>query len=160
MQIMRETERSLRQNNLDLVDIQISYQFLSSHPTFRGQHDHCCWTPCIPRKRAAAGQSVWPFAKGALQIAHLCMVEPRKDFTYRASLHLFFLPLMYPSARFRASSFFSSFRVCPLHRVTYIIFLYMQCIRCIHCYIIIKSEMTSMKGMDLSRIPIFAHTQY
>jgi len=36
MQIMRETERSLRQNNLDLVDRQISYQFLSSHPTFRG----------------------------------------------------------------------------------------------------------------------------
>lgn len=35
--------------------------------------------------RRGAEASVWLFAKGASQIAHLCVAEPRKDLTYRAT---------------------------------------------------------------------------
>jgi len=99
------------------------------------------------RKRAAAGQSaeasVWLFAKGASQIAHLCVVVPRKDLTYRATGLHFFFPSRTPRHAFVLLSFSLS---VPVRLVVppYFIFLYDIRIKCAYV-VIIKSEITSIK---------------
>lgn len=107
------------------------------------------------RKRAAgqsAEASVWLFAKGASQIAHLCVVEPRKDLTYRATgLHWLCLPLGTLSYSFLLFPFLSTSSCHPL-RVS---FLYLRHTRKVHTLsVIIKSEMTSIKATGLFRISI------